>query len=130
MLQRIVKQEEAICTTCLLSRNYIKISDEDVETIKGLSKTLAPFEAVTREISADQYISGSKITPLLSLRALQRLTCSDIKPEVEKFADVLLYKMNRKFLNMEGNMVLAVPMLDFKSLHLQTLVLQPTLHNM
>ena len=101
MLQRIV---EAIRTTlCLLNRNDITISGEDVEIIKGVLELLAPFEAVTREISADQFISGSKIIPLS--RALQRLTCSDIKPEVEKLADVLLYKMNRKFLNMEGNML-------------------------
>lgn len=110
MLQRIIEQEEAIRTTlCLLSRNDLTISCEDLEIIKGIVEMLAPFEAVTREISADQYISGSKIIPLS--RALQRLTCSGIKPEVQKLADILLHKMNRKFLNMEDNMLLAVPTL-------------------
>ena len=43
--------------------------------IKGVLGLLAPFESVTREISADQYISGLKIVPLT--RALQRLTYSN-----------------------------------------------------
>ena len=107
MLQRILEEEEAVRTTlCLLSRNDLAISGEEVEIIKGIVEMLAPFEAVTREISADQYISGSKIIPLS--RALQRLICSSVKPEVEKLADMLLCKMNRKFLN---NMLLALPTL-------------------
>ena len=54
MLQRIVEQEEAIHTTlCLLNRNDLVISCEDVEVIKGVVEILEPFEAVTREISAD-----------------------------------------------------------------------------
>ena len=110
MLQKIVEQEEAIRTTlCLLGRNDIAISGEDVETIKNIVEILAPFEAVTREISADKYISGSKIIPLS--RALQRVTCSSVQPAIQKLVDVLLCKMNRKFLNMEGNMLLAAPTL-------------------
>ena len=111
MLQRIVEQEEAIRTTlCLLNRNDLVISCEDVEVITGIVEILEPFEAVTREISADQYLSGSIIIPLS--RALQRLTCSaSIKPEVQKFVDTLLHKMNRKFINMEDNMLFAVPTL-------------------
>ena len=107
MLQRIVEQEEAIRTTlCLLNRNDLVISCEDVEVIKGVVEIPEPFEAVTR----DQYISRSKIIPLS--RALQRLTCSaSIKPEVQKFVDTLLHKMNRKFINMEDNMLFAVPTL-------------------
>ena len=87
MLQRIVEQEEAIRTTlCLLSRNDLTISCEDVEVIKGVVEILDPFEAVTREILADQYLSGSKTIPLS--RALQRLACSaSMKPEVQKLVD-------------------------------------------
>ena len=111
MLQRIIEQEEAIRTTlCLLSRNDLTISCEDVEIIKGVIEIVDPFEAVTREISADQYLSGSKIIPLS--RALQRLTCSTIKPEVQKLADTLLHKMNRKFLNMEDMLLAVTTLLD------------------
>ena len=74
----------------MLNRNDLVISCEDVEVIKGVVEILEPFEAVTREISADQYLSG---------------------PEVQKLVDTLLHKMNRKFLNMEDNMLLAVPTL-------------------
>ena len=40
-------------TLCLLSKNDIAISSEEVETIKNIVEILAPFEAVTRDISAD-----------------------------------------------------------------------------
>ena len=56
-----------------------------------------------------------------------------MKPEVQKLVDTLLQKMNRKFLNMEDNMLLAVPtLLDprFKKLHFQILVLQLVFHSM
>ena len=61
---------------------------------------------MTREISAESYISGTKIIPLA--RALERLTCSVKKPEVQKLIDNLLQRMNRKFLNTEDNILLAV----------------------
>jgi len=83
MLERIVEQEEAVRTAlCLLNRNDLTISSEEVEVIKGIIEVLQPFEAVTREISAESYISGSKIIPLA--RALQRLTCSVKKLELQK----------------------------------------------
>ena len=64
MPQRIVEQEEAIQTTlCLLNRNDLVISCKDVEVIKGVVEILEPFEALTREISADQYLSGSNHYP-------------------------------------------------------------------
>ncbi|XP_065900618.1 zinc finger BED domain-containing protein 4-like [Dysidea avara] len=110
MLERIIEQEEAARTTlCLLNRNDLTISSEEIEVMKVIVEILQPFEAVTREISADSYISGSKIIPLS--RALQRLTCSSKKLEVQNLKDNLLQRMNRKFLNIEDNMLLAAPTL-------------------
>ena len=83
MLERIVEQEEAVRTALhLLNRNDVTISSEEVEVIKGIIEVLQPFEAVTREILSKSYISGSKIIPLA--RALQRLTCSVKKLELQK----------------------------------------------
>ena len=93
-----------------------------------LRYVLAPFKAATREISADKYISGSKIIPLS--RTLQRPTCSSVQPAVQKLVNVLLCKMNRIFLNMEGNMLLAVPTLLDPRFKKFALVLQPMFHNM
>jgi len=97
MLERIVEQEEAVQTALrLLNKNDLTISNEEVDVIKGIIELLQPFEAVTREILAESYISGSKIIPLS--RALQRLTCSAKKLEVQKLRNSFLSRMNRKFL--------------------------------
>ena len=55
-----------------------------------------------------------------------------MKPKVQKLVNTLLQKMNRKFLNMEDNMLLVVPtLLDprFKKMHFRILVLQLVLHS-
>ena len=58
MLERIVEQEEVVRTALyLLNRNDLTIFDEEVEVIKGIIEVLQPFETVTREISAESYIS-------------------------------------------------------------------------
>ena len=59
MLQRVGEQEVAIRTTlCLLNRTDITIS---VEIIKGIVEIIAPFKAVTIEISADQHFWDQKL---------------------------------------------------------------------
>ena len=65
MFQRILEQHEAITTAlCLLGRNTICLSCEDVESIKEPESILGPFEIGTTELSADKYVSISKLIPM------------------------------------------------------------------
>ena len=65
MLEQIIEQEEAVCTTlCLLDKSELLISTATIEVIKEAVEILRPFEEVTREVSSDKYISASKIIPL------------------------------------------------------------------
>ena len=105
MLERLLEQEEAVRTTlCLLDRSQLNISTDKIEIIRELVEILRPFEAVTREMSAELYISISKIIPLS--RALQRLTVVYTGASGD-LSHRLTVNMRRRFLNMEGNILLA-----------------------
>ena len=73
MFERIVEQNEAICTTlCMLNWSELCLSDDEVALIKQAFTLLQLFEAATREMSADKYVSLSKVIPIS--RSLQQLT--------------------------------------------------------
>ena len=81
MFERIKEQYEAITTTlCLLDKNNLCLSVEEIGAMKNAVILLKPFEAATREMLADQYLTISKIIPLA--RSLQQLTvgASSTKP--------------------------------------------------
>ena len=57
MIELMVEQDEAVRTTlCLLNRNDIIITSESIDVLKSVIEVLRPFEAVTREMSADKYL--------------------------------------------------------------------------
>ena len=105
MMERIVEQDTAISMAlCLLDRNDLIITTERISLAKEIIATLRPFEQVTREMSADTYVSISKIIPLSN--ALQRLTvvsngaCGTLGARLKD-------RMKRKFLGIEENHLLA-----------------------
>ena len=93
----------------MLTRNLC-LSAANVEILKELIVILKPIEAVSRELSADEYVSASKIIPLA--RSLQRLITG---PSIasNKVGEELASQMTRRFLSMESNLLLgAATMLD------------------
>ena len=105
MFQQIVEQQEAITTTlCLQGRNEMCLSAADKEHLKKTIDVLQPFETATTEMSAEKYVSVSKIIPLA--RSLQRITLgsSDVS---EGIKNQLVSQMRNRFVNMEGNVLLA-----------------------
>ena len=102
MLERMIELHEPATTTlCLLNRNDLCLSDQGIDVMKEAVKVLKPFEAATREMSADTYISVSKVIPLA--RSLQRLTAGGSF----NLSKALTAQMNRRFTNMESNFLLA-----------------------
>ncbi len=94
---------------CLLDKSTLCLSTEDIKVMKSAMALLKPFEAATREVSADEYPTVSKLIPLV--RSLQQLTTGS--SHVTKLGDQLCLQMRRRFLNMESNPLLAAAtMLD------------------
>ena len=109
MLERYLEQEEAIQTTlCLLGRTDLVVPTEQNLLVSETISILRPFEVVTREISAEKYISASKIIPLS--KALQRLTTS-YTGSVSALCNKLTTNMRDRFLYMEENTIIASPTL-------------------
>ena len=103
MFERMIEQHEAVATTlCLLDKNNLSLSMEEIGAMKIAVAVLKPFEAATREMSADQYLTISKIIPLA--RSLQQLTAGSSS---SKLCDGLCVQMRRRFLNIESNHMLA-----------------------
>ena len=106
MLERYLEQHEAIRTTlCLLDKNEIIIPSDSNVILREAVQILAPFEAVTREISSEKYTSASKIIPIS--KGLQKLTLSHLVTMPRLLTQNLIADMRTRFLNMEENKLLA-----------------------
>ncbi len=105
MFERLIEQHEAVTTTlCLLDKNSLCLSAEDIGSMKNAVTLLKSFEAATREMSADQYLTISKLIALA--RSLQQLTAGS-STCITKLGDELCLQMRRRFLNIESNPMLA-----------------------
>ena len=73
MFQSIVDEyREVKLTLCSVDREDLSITTGDVTVINEALEILKPFEEATHDLSADTYISLSKVVPLAC--SLQRLT--------------------------------------------------------
>ena len=104
MFERIVEQHKAVTTTlCLQSKSEMCLSVEDLELIKKALEILRPFESATVEMSADKFVSVSKIIPIA--RSLQQVTVGS--STTLSLKQELVSQMQRRFGNIEANQTLA-----------------------
>ena len=89
-----------------------------MELLKAAVAVLKPFEATTREVSADKYVSISKIIPLA--RSLQHLTSGTDKDIT--LVTELTAQLRRRFTNIESAHLLAISTL--LDPHIQKLAFQ------
>ena len=106
MLERITEQHQAITTAfCLSGCNAMCLSSSDVSLLKAAMAVLKPFEATTKEISADKHVSISKVIPLA--KSLQRLTGAITEKDTPLVSN-LSYQMRHRFTNIESACMLAM----------------------
>ena len=105
MYERIVEIYQEVNTAlCFMDRNDMCLSATEIATMKDAILLLQPFEEATREISADKFVSVSKVIPLA--RLLQRITAQC--PSSSTLKKELVASMSRRFSgNIEGNYTLA-----------------------
>ena len=84
------------------------LSTSDIETMRRAVEILKPFKTATRELSAEKYVTASKVIPIA--RSLQEITAR--KSSTLKLSDNLILQM-RRFTNMERHRILsATTLLD------------------
>ncbi|CAM4510891.1 unnamed protein product [Leuciscus chuanchicus] len=106
MLKRILETKDAIISTlALINAPVDALCQEEWELVKEVCTVLQPFEEVTVEISADSYVSASKM--LLLCKGLQRVTAQQTvtMQKGKELVAALCSAMDRKFLRMEYNTV-------------------------
>ena len=60
MFERLIEQHKAVTTTlCLLDKSDLCLSSEEIKCMKTAVSLLKPFEAATREVSGDSYVTVS-----------------------------------------------------------------------
>jgi hypothetical protein len=107
MFERIVEQRGSVTTTlCLQSKGEMCLSNEDIELIKKVLDLLWPFEVATVEMSAEKFVSVSKIIPIA--RSLQLVTVgSSTTATTLPLKQELVAQMQHRFANIEANQTLA-----------------------
>uniref|UniRef100_A0AAQ5Y0H8 BED-type domain-containing protein n=1 Tax=Amphiprion ocellaris TaxID=80972 RepID=A0AAQ5Y0H8_AMPOC len=102
MLERLYEQQQAITTAlCLLGRNSLCLNGEEWSHITQAIEALRPFEEATKEVSAEQYVTISKVIPLVCL--LQR----SAGQKDNTLASQLAAQCQRHFQNIEHNHTIA-----------------------
>ena len=95
--------ESATTTLCLSGKSEMCISAEELELTKKVVEVLKPFESAIVEMSGYKFVTVSKVIPIarsLQLVTVQNYTQIPLKQE-------LIAQMQCRFVNMEGNLILA-----------------------
>ena len=90
-------------TLCLLNRNSLCITSDEVDTLKSMVLALQPFEVATRELSADKFVSISKIIPLV--HQLQSV-CSG-SASTNTLSNALSTRMRSRFTGLDNCYIMA-----------------------
>lgn len=111
MFERITEQNNAITTAlCFSGRNDLCLTAEDMQLLDTAISVLRLFEAATREISSDTYISVTKAIPLaLSLQHLAAESSAANKDCALSSGPSA--QMRRRFTGIENAQLLVLPTL-------------------
>ena len=104
MFKQVLEQKEAITSIlCLLGKNEMCLSTAELKQLSMAVTILQPFETATTELSAETYVSVSKIIPIA--RSLQKVALSnDTSTSINK---ELVSQMRTCLSNIEGNTFLS-----------------------
>ena len=102
MFERMIELHESVTTTlCLSGKSEMCISAEELKLTKKLVEVLKPFESATMEMSGSKFVTVViPIARSLQLVTVQNSTQIPLKQE-------LIAQMQRHFVNMEENLILA-----------------------
>ncbi|XP_069600377.1 zinc finger BED domain-containing protein 4-like [Ranitomeya imitator] len=110
MLKRIIETKDAIISTlALINASVDTLSQDEWEVVREICAILEPFKQVTVEISAESYVTASKM--LLLCKGLQKVTADREREgaltteQGRQLVSALIATMDRKFHNMEYNIV-------------------------
>lgn len=96
MLERYSELHAEVTTAlCLLNKQNMCLSNDELDVIKSAIASLRPFEIATREMSGEKFTTASKVIPMVKMlhKALQKVP-STLSTELNK-------QLRTRFLNAE-----------------------------
>ncbi|XP_056277169.1 E3 SUMO-protein ligase ZBED1-like [Pseudoliparis swirei] len=110
MIKRILQSKDAVISTlAVMNASVDPLSQEEWEVLQEACTVLEPFEQVTVEISADSYVTASKM--LILCKGVQRVTAEHqtrvTTGKVTELVAALCASMDRKFHRIEYNPILS-----------------------
>lgn len=125
MLERFIEMVK-ICSDLILDdhKSPEMPSSQEIEILKQLVDLLKPFEFITREASAENYVTISKIIPMISCLRTKMQNFTSTFSVVKDLQSALKVEIEKRFGNIESNSMVAIAtILDprFKNLHFQDL---------
>lgn len=104
MIERFVTLEDAIkSTVAVIDKNLPVLNSEQWLILKELYKVLRPLEDATRDISAENYVTGSLVIPLITglLSVYNNLKLKPFNSHIQTVISKVLTNMNEIFANVE-----------------------------
>ncbi|XP_076052180.1 E3 SUMO-protein ligase ZBED1-like isoform X2 [Oratosquilla oratoria] len=113
MFERFQEQQEAVTLTlCVLGRNNMCLSSDDLECLSKAIRVLEPFDVVIKELLAEKITCLSKVIPLI--RALRGCMFSKKDAQRRELYETfplgleLRVQLDRKFSGLESSFILEV----------------------
>lgn len=123
MIERFLRLRKIVADILIDDANGPQmLSSAEFELSKQLLILLKPFEFMTRDISGENYVTLSKIIPMVNCLLSQIEKFTSKIPAIEAAKECLLNELNKRFGQTEHNTVIAIStILDprFKDLHFQ-----------
>ncbi|XP_047505129.1 E3 SUMO-protein ligase ZBED1-like [Pieris napi] len=113
MMQRILEiKEEINSSLCNLNASAMSLSQFDWELCENVTKILKPFEEVTKEVSAQKYVSGSIVIPITTglIASLENMDTSSYLETAQMFKQDLLGAIKTRFANLDRSRTFTVCM--------------------
>lgn len=121
MIDRFLQCSNHIASILItIRRGPSMLSADEIDIAKEINLILKPFEAATKELCGENYITGSKVIPLIHclIKNCEKIVVNN--PTVVQLKSALLDNLQRRFGRMEEIQMLSIAtLLDprFKILH-------------
>ncbi|XP_043474458.1 E3 SUMO-protein ligase ZBED1-like isoform X1 [Leptopilina heterotoma] len=124
MAKRFIEMAPLVSAVLVLQKGSPPmLNRDDMETLQELVEMLSPIEQITRELSAQDYVTCSAIIPMVNCLTVSLNNMEAVKPITRHLKQILLTEIEERFRNIENVPIYAkATILDprFKTIHFKS----------
>lgn len=106
MLDRIIKVKDAVISTLALIKSDLTMQPHEWQIIEQVVPILQPFYEITIEISAEKFVTLSKVLIFVQIMSLHIVRCSAVQnesEEIKRLLENLKKQIQERFHELEKN---------------------------